>query len=104
LHISFETKALRTTCEKRDSAIARYGEHAAGLLRTALSDIRAADSISELGANITVADDHLVVPLADDVQAIFLPVLSAAVARADGVIDWARVNRLKLVAIGGKDG
>ncbi len=104
LELAFETKKLRTICEKVAHAETQYGEHLATNLRAVLSDIITAEFVSEL-PNFEVFDfiqknePAGSISLGNGAKIVF--VINHAKIPVDqiGKIDWFSVRRIKIVEI-----
>lgn len=105
LEISFHTEGLKDVCI--DSALAdqTLGPAVAEVLRNRLVDIRAADSVYDLLAGHPAAGMHdgvecYRVNLVDGVCLIFVPSHNTPRIDAQGDVDWAKVRRVRIVAVG----
>lgn len=100
MELAFRTRALRNICEDADVAASEFEQEAAALLRHRLADLRAATSVSDVVAgsprtsgavlSIRIGNDHLLELQANHVK---MPVT------IDGLVDWARVTRLRVLDV-----
>lgn len=105
LEISFHTNTLLDTCVDEVLADRALGSDVADALRKRLNDIRAADCVFDLIVGQPTSGkvdgvDCYRIRLFNDAWLTFVP--SHANPRVDnqGNTDWARVRRVKVVAVG----
>jgi len=101
LQFAFETKQLRLICESEEEAVTVLGEEAAGRLRRRLADLRAADWIQDLQTGrprLLTDKSALVVDLAGGWQMVCVP-NHIRPREEQGVPDWPRIRRVKIVDI-----
>lgn len=103
--ISFDTEALKNVCIDGALADQSLGAAAAEALRTRLDDIRAADNVFDLLAGQPTASAHdgvecYTVNLAEGVRLVFVPGHNQPRVNPQGGVDWARVRRVRVVAVG----
>lgn len=105
LEISFHTEGLRNVCIDGALADQTLGPAVAEALRNRLVDIRAADSVYDLLAGQPAADMHdsvecYRVNLVDGARLILVPNHNTPRIDAQGAVDWARVRRVRIMAVG----
>ena len=105
LEISFNTEGLKDVCIDGALADQTLGPAAAEALRNRLADIRAADNVYDLLAGQPAAGMHdgaecFRVNLVADACLIFVPSHNKSRVDAQGAVDWARVRRVRIVAVG----
>ncbi|MGW0454508.1 killer suppression protein [Gordonia sputi] len=102
--LSFLTRDLRTVCEEQSAAIDRYGIELADLLRARVADLCSASTIDDLPVgNPRVCEQTLIVDLGTIGVMRWVPSGKSAKPGEDGVLDWAKVDRLELIAIDRSD-
>jgi proteic killer suppression protein len=104
LVLSFENKELRKICEEDAEATCRLGNEAAALLQNRLADIFAAETINDiLVGNPHKAGEHpflfYVINLDKHIQLLFRANNIKHIYLKNGELDWAQINRIKLVNI-----
>ena len=109
MHLAFETRLLRTICEREIESRRRLGNPVADALQHRLADLRAAASVSDLVAGSPRMEAHgeierLVIGLADDQEVVLEPNHRQNPVNETGMLDWSAVTRVKIVRIGGIDG
>lgn len=98
--VSFATAELRVLCEDPRVAKAKLGDDAARLLRARLADLRSADGLFDLPTgNPRVDGDNYLLDLGTSATMRWEPYGKSARPAENGVLDWERVNRVKLVRI-----
>ena len=103
--LSFQTRDVRTVCEEDTQAKQRLGSAAAEALRHRLEDLRAAVVISDvlvggLRLDPTSIDGAVQLLDLDDGWVLRFQANHAKLPRTeDGMIDWTRVNRIKIIDI-----
>ncbi len=105
MEIAFETISLRTICENDTQATQDYGAKIAEVLRHRLADLRASTTVNDLIAgNPRKIDgegvDSMVITLINGHGIVFCANHPNNPVADDGAIDWARVNRIKILRIG----
>jgi hypothetical protein len=105
LEISFHTEGLREVCIDGALADQTLGLAAAEALRNRLVDIRAADNVYDLLAGQPAVDmddgvECYRVNLVDGARIIFVPNHNTPRIDPQGAVEWARVRRVRIVAIG----
>jgi hypothetical protein len=103
IQLAFESKALRTICEDAEQTRRELGPIAADVLKRRLADLRSCTSIRDLlaGHPRIAADGNLmVVDLADEYKLILQANHPKNPLKEDGNVDWTRVVRIKILAIG----
>lgn len=109
MQLAFETRLLRTICERETESRHWLGKPVADALRHRLADLQAASSISDLVAGSPRMENHqgterLVILLADNQEVVMVPNHREISLNESGMLDWSAVTRLKIVRIGGIDG
>jgi hypothetical protein len=98
--VSFATPELRVLCEDPKVAKAKIGDVVARLLRARLADLRSADGLFDLPTgNPRVDGDNYLLDLGTSATMRWEPYGKSAQPAENGVLDWERVNRVKLVGI-----
>jgi len=97
LEIRFKDKRVRELCEKHSAAEKRLGSACARKLRTRLSDLEAANRVSDLAAGNPhpLKGDRIgqfALDLAGGVRLVFAPDHDPCPTRPDGGIDWSQVT------------
>ena len=105
MEISFHTKELLTLCIDESIADQKLGTVAAEALRNRLDDIRAADTVHELLAGRPRAtrigdQDCYRIDIGDDTCLTIIPNHIKSRVDANGRPDWARVRRVRVMAVG----
>lgn len=108
MELAFESKELRAVCEQGAAAKEELGEEMANDLRRRLADLRAATAVGDLlaGNPKVVESDgmsYLVVELCQDYEIVLKANHPENPVTDTGQLDWAKVSRIKVTYIGGKD-
>lgn len=104
IEVAFRTKAMRDACESGELMEKKFGAEVAGVLKRRLSDLRAANSISDLffldpkpvpgtrgrAMSVELSQGHRLVFQANHARNPTLP---------DGSTDWSRVSRVQVLRI-----
>ena len=105
MELAFETIDLRTMCENDAIAQELLGVEAATMLKHRLADLRAAESIRDLP--LVVPPDAssngqatVLVHLCNKIYIVVCSNHRRPPTRQDNAIDWARVNRVRILRIG----
>ena len=106
MELAFDSKLLRTICESEVHANRELGPMAAEALRHRLADLRAATSVKDLAAGRPrllddVGRQHMVIDLCDGYQMVFCANHPKNPVTESGNLDWPRINRVKILWIGG---
>lgn len=105
MKINFKDKKLREMCEKQAAAEKKLGAACARKLRSRLSDLDAADRVTDLVAG----NPHLLkgdrqgqfaLDLAGGWRLVFAPDHDPCPTRQDGGIDWSQVTIVCIEYIG----
>jgi hypothetical protein len=109
LELAFHSKALRTICEMEFQADLEFGAAVARVLRHRLADLRAARSAMDLVAGRPRALDEpdgdcMVVDLCDGRRIVFAANHTNNPMTEANHVDWARVNRVKILRIEADNG
>lgn len=102
MHIAFDSKSLRTICEREAEAARALGTRVAEYLRHRLADLRAATSPQDLlTGRPRISDDqqHMILDLCDGYRIDFTANHTTNPKRQDGELDWAKVTRIKILRI-----
>jgi hypothetical protein len=104
VELAFETRDIRSTCESPRRAKRLLGEPASLALQSRLADMRAARTPIELlaGAPKPTGPDRMRLNLGDGKALEFVSNHRRSSMSKDGV-DWSRVTRVRIVAVGGLD-
>ncbi|MFM9850225.1 MAG: hypothetical protein ACKVP3_24095 [Hyphomicrobiaceae bacterium] len=103
MEISFQTKALRDTCESEELLVQRYGLKVAQLAMRRLADLRAAITVGDIAVGnprIVRGSRAMRVDLCDGFEIIFRANHTQGPLDADGKLDWPAVKRIKIMKIG----
>jgi hypothetical protein len=102
LVISFETRALRTSCRDVAEANSLYGEEASAALRRVLADLRAADTMFDVVAFFDLPDGantEFSAPLGTTHQLVLRCGEKQPPVLPSGEVDWAAVDRIRVVNV-----
>lgn len=98
------SRDLRQVCEDPEVAERRLGEQVARALRSRLADLRAVDSIIDLPVGQPVFlglwHNRVRVEISDGCSILFEENHVRVRSLPDGRVDWARVRRIKILAVG----
>ena len=106
MEIAFESQKLRRVCESERAANKALGEECARLLRHRLADLWAAKSVASLTADdlcaITADDSEaMAIQLGARSSLVFVSNHTTAPTTKDGRLDLRRVQRIRIVSLGG---
>lgn len=109
MELSFQTRALRDTCESTDKLRRQYGDRAGESVKARLADLRAASTINDvvIGTPREVSHDGrpaMTLDLEDGYTMVFCPNHLKTPVSADASVDWSSVSRIKILAIEGSNG
>lgn len=103
MELAFETLALRVACESGEEAHRLYPEPIANVLLARLADIRGAPAVAGLVLAGMSVDAHppgrVTFALGDGYGLVCVGNHPRPPVTADGILDLARLRRLKVVAI-----
>jgi plasmid maintenance system killer protein len=104
LVVSFENKELRMVCENEDMAKEKFGLSISKKLQDRLADLFAATCVNDLlvGNPMELKGDVLAkycVDLPDDYKLVFTTNHIKTPTSETGSIEWASVNRIKIISI-----
>jgi len=104
LIVSFQTKELLDLCSNKETAEKQLGPIVAQALITMLADIEALDNVSQVmdlyRNDAEICDDgSLVIAIATDCSAVFVPVGANLPDFDHGKPDLLQIQRLKLAKI-----
>jgi proteic killer suppression protein len=102
LDISFKTKSLRSLCEVERVAQSKLGKRVAERLKSRLADLDAASCVKELvaGRPREIPKGRVAVELCDGFLLVFCANHDDVPLGEGGVVDWLRVNRVKVLSVG----
>lgn len=105
LKIIFRNKKLECLCKEQAKATIQLGADAARKLRTRLSDIEAAECVTDLVAgrpHPLVGDraGQFALELAGGCRLVFSPAHDPVPCRDDASIDWSQVTGVRIEFIG----
>lgn len=106
LEVAFATQRLRNICESRDAAEEAVGPDDAEQLAHRLADLFSADHVSDLiaGQPRSSNDDPRLLVIEIGKKRLLLAPNHQHIPRTQGgEVDWARVDRVKIVSIEGDD-
>ena len=104
MELAFESKELRSICEREPEAQRKLGQSVAGTLKSRLADLRAAESIRDLPAGSPRTTEvesmpRLVIDLTNGYQVHLIPNHPNSSPELSGACDWTTVRRLKIISI-----
>lgn len=104
LEIAFQTRELRRVCERQVSIYEELGEADGERFQRRLDDIQAASKVTELLPMFVTfcKNAHFRLNFAPDKDILLKANHVDNPTDANGNIDWGKVNRVKIVSIGGK--
>ncbi len=105
MEVSFKDKKIRDLCERQATAQKKLGVVCARKLRARLSDLEAADQVSNLlaGNPHPLKSDRagqFALDLAGGWRLVFAPAHDPCPIREDGGIDWSRITSVCIEYIG----
>lgn len=105
MQLAFESKDLRTICERESEAKREFDLPVAEMLKHRLADMRAATSVADLVAGRPrplkgSAPQRIVVDLCDGYCIVFAANHTKNPLTKSDEVDWKRVTRIKLLCIG----
>src|SRR5258708_3612219 len=102
LQLLFLDDAVRGICERRQVADLLLGSRAARCLRARISDIPAAERISEVvaGAPTILAREHIAFDLHPPHQLILEPAMRRTPTQKNGEIDWDAIDTFMVIRVG----
>jgi len=107
IELAFNTLKLRKICESEHTATTEFGAQLALSLKKRLADMRAAESVEDLAAFITLHPKPTTKAIfrLDLADGFFLEATSnhEVIPITNRQVDWSRVNRVKLLKIGGNN-
>lgn len=106
MELAFDSKLLRTICESEANAKRELGPMAAEGLKHRLADLCAATTIKDLVAGRPrllddVGRQCMVIDLCDGYQMVLCANHPNNPVTESGNLDWPRINRIKILWIGG---
>lgn len=109
MELAFETKSLRDICESETQAKREFPLPIVESLKRRLGDMRAAIAVVDLPAGqphglVISGLECMAVNLNDGYRVIFCANHTKKPITENGVVDWARVNRIKILRIEKHDG
>jgi plasmid maintenance system killer protein len=104
LDLAFDSRSLRTICEKEEETVREFGLSVAEVLKHRLADLRAAKSINDLVVGYPQVLDgtnnqQMAINLPDDYQVIFCANHPNNPVLENGFVDWSKVSRIKILQI-----
>ena len=104
LELAFAEKSLRQLCENESRATRDLGATVAGQLKRRLSDMRAANRVSDLVAGRPRAiagegEQRFAVELSDGFRIVFCANHNALPMLKSGSVNWSKVSRVKILGI-----
>jgi hypothetical protein len=103
LELAFHSKALRAICESEAQAVDTFGAAVASALRHRLADLSAAKSTNDLpvGKPRELQSDptRMIIELCDGFSVMFCANHPKNPQTESGLIDWPKVNRIKILDI-----
>ena len=105
MEIAYATEELRNLCEISEDGEKVLGTDVARVLRNRLSDLYAIDKITDLPIGLQIKDPNkfggsLMIELKTDAKIVIIPNHVNNPTNSSGRIDWNRVFRVKIIAIG----
>ena len=107
MEIAFGSRRIEKLCNSAKEMRAKLGDRGAKSLHRRLSQLKAADTLADLG-KVPGARCHelkgdrqgqLAVDLVDGKRLVFEPAHGSAPGKADGGLDWALVTRVRVIEI-----
>ncbi|MEY4531967.1 MAG: hypothetical protein RLZZ156_2690 [Deinococcota bacterium] len=104
MQIAFSTPQLRDLCENSEKAQEEWGNDAAAMLRRRLADFVAAETINDMIAlNLIPIESRqnaeLQLPLTTKVCLTIAPNQYDKGSFKDGIVQWQKVGRIKILKI-----
>lgn len=105
MQIEISDKKIRELCEKKAVAVKKLGPECARKLRSRLSDLEAASTVTDLtaGRPHRLTGDRIgqyALDLAGGWRLVFLPGNDPCPRHNDGAINWSQVTIVKIEYIG----
>jgi proteic killer suppression protein len=106
VELAFETRQLRAICESEAHARRELGADVAAALQRRLSDLLAAASPNDIGVGAprqldgTDPRPRMIIDLRDGFQLVLGVNHRKIPTTQSGSVDWSRVTRFKVLAIG----
>ena len=106
MELAFSTKKLREVCEIESRAIKALGQETALILRRRISDLRAADSVSELISGgprelVYLSQVAYSLNLKNSQRIIICPNHTLPAKLDIDTVDWKTISRVKVIEIEG---
>ena len=103
MDIAFDSRALRTLCERKEVANQKLGTAVATALRSRLADLQAAASPNALPIATEQLESsrgaRMALPLSDGYRLVLTSNHVKDPVAADGTLHWSRVTRVKILSI-----
>ena len=102
MELAFESLSLRATCESETQARVELGEAVAEILKHRLADMRAAASTRDLlvgKPRVDAGGHHMIIDVGDSYRIVFKANHVKCPMTENNEVDWARVNRIKILRI-----
>ena len=105
MEITYKNKNIQELCEQNKLAVRKLGNDSAKKLAARLSDFRAADFVTSLPAGkphplVRDRKGQYAVSLAGGCRVVFIPDYDKIPIASTGGVDWARVEKIKIIEIG----
>jgi plasmid maintenance system killer protein len=103
LELAFETKSIRTICEKQKKAESKLGVNVSNKLKRRLADLIAAPIASDIVAGKPAVEkgnphERMSVQLGEGFRLVFVANHNQNPTKG-GAVDWAKVNRIRIIEI-----
>jgi plasmid maintenance system killer protein len=104
LELAFETRSIRSLCEKPKKAESNLGIKSSNKLKRRLADLIAAPTARDIIAgNPTVETgnphERMSIQLGEGFRLVFVANHNQNPVLKSGAVDWSKVNRIRIVAI-----
>ena len=100
LHLSFLSQPIRDLCERRAAAEYALGRQAARHLRARLSDICAAEKISDVVAGRPkTMQTQVVISLFPPHKMVLEPAMTELPTKNDGATDWDAIDHFRVIEV-----
>ena len=102
LDLAFETRSIRTLCEKASQADRQLGTKVGRYLRAALADMQRASNVMDLPTAMPRSTNgyEMEISLSQGYKLFFAVNHSEIPVRRDESVNWKKVTRIKITRIG----
>ncbi len=104
LELAFETRSIRTICEKQKKAESKLGVKVTNKLKRRLADLIAAPTARDIIAGKPTIEqgnphERMSVQLGDGFRLVFVANHNQNPLLKGGAVDWSKVNRIRIIEI-----